>query len=310
MRHLVRVSLPRFLAVLLLGLCLSSRAEAQFYTFRSNWNIDAAGNPAPTNPYLVLFPPQWAGFAPRISVGVVDDGGFGWTSMTLTQVAGPAGVVLFPQVTVTNGAVGCNNFVDSACANLLGNPRAGIYTFMATVNPGLAMGMLRIVVGGGSGPPVVGERTFVVTGNSTGVAYSFGLSLGDANPVMINRPALPNGSPGSAFAADFVATIGAVYPGVFIAALTAPGSAFYTIDTVPADLPFRFWMGDAAGTPMCQVTGGACEFNPQITDATAAASVPAMPVGMFVTLLILVLAVATILLACRRRVTAARTIES
>jgi hypothetical protein len=310
MRLRARSPLPHLLAVLLLGLCLSSRAEAQFYTYRSNWDITAAGAPVPARPYLVLNPPTWGGFAPRLSVGVVDDGGFPWTSMTLTQVAGPPGGVqlLFGDVTVNNGGIDCTNFVDSACQGIVNPPRAGIYTLRATVNPGLQVANLVVVVGGGSGVPVPGPNAFVINGTSTGQDYSYALSLGNANPVMVDRPAQPGGAPGAAFAADFVNSINTVYDaanpqGEFTAVLVAPGGAGFVIDTVPPGLPFRFWVGDAGapGIPVCQVTGGACEFNPQIIDVTAAAAMPAMPAGAVVALSLLAVGAAWVLLSRRAR---------
>lgn len=282
----LRSTLLRLLAPLLLGLCLTGRAEAQFYTVQSYWNIDAAGVPTPTNPYLVLSAPTWAGFDPRISVAGLDSL-FPWTTMTLTQTAGPVGAPLFGPLTVTNGATGCTAVANSACANLPANPRAGIYTFTAVVSPGLAAGIVRIVVGGGSGPPLAGPRTFRVVGNSTGVGYSYGLSIGDANPVMVVQPPQPVGAPAVAFAAAFATSINGGGTG-FTAVAAGPT---FTV-TAPAGELFRFWIGDAAGLPDCQVTGGACEFNPEIIDSTSVASVPAMPGPVLVVAVLLLLATA------------------
>ncbi len=250
---------------LLLVVCVfgAAPAAAQPYLFNRGWSIDAAGGPIPQfGVPKVIDLERATGFDPNLFWFVFSQSPFVWDTVVFQQTAGPAQLVSGSLISNAD-ATGCSMILNATqCAPILTDV-AGIYEVTATVTPGLAAAPLLVVVGGGAAVPPAGPQVFNFNGASNNVGYSYGLSVDPAQPVMIQMPALPAGTPAPAFAAAIAASIGPVGAGAFpgYGAFVGPGAAGLTI--VGAG-PFRFWVGDTAGIPRCQVTGGVCDFNPSV----------------------------------------------
>jgi hypothetical protein len=260
-----------FLCLLFLNLTFINTVHADCVTgwptyiqSGGTWGITPQGVPIPPNPIMLSLAPEEI-YDNAIYFSV--NSSFNWTFVTFTNIEFPSlGTKLFADGLLADRRfAGCASFEYSTPCCKITSDAVGIYTIEASnalpdYTTRTATGY--ILIGGGSRVALQGTQLYRVSGNSDGVGYSYGVSLNNANPVMVVGNPLPVGSSASAFASAFAAGISANFPG-FLA--TATGATF-SINTVPpGTTPFRFWIGDALGVPQCQVTGGICSFNPTVT---------------------------------------------
>lgn len=262
------------------------------------WGVTPTGTLVSPTTTSVIDLRATLGFDPAIHYSVTAGP---WGQITFSQLAGPSWSPPLPGGVATNNVVGCSLFANTTqCCSILGYP-AGVYTIEATFGPLTAPGT--VILGGGARSSAAGPTTYQVVGFSDGGAYSYGLSLGNTNPIMTLGTGLPSGSPAPAFVVAFVAGITGAYP-AFVATVGPLGPDTFTVDTIPTGIPFRFWVGNGIGIPTCQVTGNSCSFNPTITDISAQVPIPATSTWALGILALGLAAAAALLL--RKRISGAR----